>query len=325
MNIFPTSQSILANSSLGVYLIQKYNLSKSTSCQLIKSWVNDTYLIEDNNKKYIFRVYRFNWHSKIEIEAELSFINLLKEKNISVSYPILDKENQWIQDFTAAEGKRHGVLFSFAEGEKRMNLSPEVHLKVGTVIANIHQHALSLELNRIHYTSEVLLENSFQKIKKYLGNEDDELIFILKIEQYISKLFNESNSSQFRKGMVHMDIWADNFNIDKDDNFTIFDFDFCGNGWLIFDYAYHLVMLFITTPDKEIYKKKATGFYNGYSSVLSLTKEEENSIPQIGAALLLFYLGFQCERFKAVFINEAYVKGFINSRIKTWWNYHQLP
>ena len=324
MNHFPTSHSILAEYPLGDYLIQKYNLSENTSCQLIKSWVNDTYLIEDETKKYIFRVYRFNWRSKLEIEAELKFIDLLKEKNIPVSYPIYDKKNQWIQAFSAAEGKRYGVLFSFAKGEKRMILTPQIHFKIGTVIANIHQHSHSLKLNRIYYTPQVLLENSFQKINKILLNESAELTFIKNIKQDISIFFQQANSNQFRKGMVHMDIWADNLNIDKDDNFTIFDFDFCGNGWLVFDYAYHLVMLFITTPDKEIYKKKAIAFQKGYHSVLNLTEEEEKSIPQIGAALLLYFLGFQSEKFKVIFINENYVKGFINSRIKTWWEYHQL-
>lgn len=322
---FPTSHSILADFPLCEFLILKYNFSENSSCQLIKSWVNDTYLIQDGNQKYIFRVYRFNWRSQLEIEAELNFINFLKEKNISVSYPILDASNNWIQTFQAPEGERYGVLFSYAEGEKRMTLNPKIHFNIGEIIAKIHKNSLGLQGNRIHYTLDILLKDSFRKISRFLSEEDSELMFLKKTKQYIYNYFKKADHSSFRKGMVHLDIWADNIHIDKDDNFTIFDFDFCGNGWLVLDFAYHLVMLFITTSDKEIYEHKAAEFKKGYQNVTQLHEVELQSYPHIGATLLFYYLGFQCKRFKAVFVNEDYVKGFINSRIKTWWQYHNSP
>ena len=118
MNHFPVSNSIISEIHLADFLIDTYNFEKNTSCQLIKTWVNDTYLVEVSSEKFIFRIYRLDWRSENEIAEELRLINLLKEKNISISFPILDKKDNFIQSINAPEGKRFGVLFSFADGEK---------------------------------------------------------------------------------------------------------------------------------------------------------------------------------------------------------------
>ncbi len=323
MNLFPASSSILAEKSVEAFLKQAYPELFIISTTLIKVWVNDTYLVVGRDQKFIFRIYRYNWRTKGEIQAELDFINLLNGKNIPVSHPIADRQNQWIQEFEAVEGMRYGVLFSYAKGEKRMNLSPLVHFEIGKVMAKIHKLSAELTADRITYNAHVLVENPFEIIKTYLNEADEELAFLLDLKNKIVSFLNDSSFLKNRKGIVHMDIWADNINITDMDDFTIFDFDFCGNGYLIFDYAYHLLMLFITTPDKRSYEEKAINFKKGYLENNILTNQEELSIPMVGAALLFYYLGFQCDKFKAIFVNKDYVKGYINSRIKAWISYFQ--
>ncbi|MCO5935779.1 hypothetical protein NAF17_09510 [Mucilaginibacter sp. RB4R14] len=41
----------------------------------------------------------------------------------------------------------------------------------------------------------------------------------------------KADKSQLRIGATHMDIWFDNFNITKEGQINLFDFDFCGE-WL---------------------------------------------------------------------------------------------
>lgn len=321
MNHFPVSNSIISTTHLGEFLIDKYNFGKNTSCQLIKIWVNDTYLIESNSEKFIFRIYRLDWRSINEIEEELRFINLLKEKNISVSFPILDKTENFIQPFYAPEGKRFGVLFSFAEGEKQLNLSPDFHFKIGKMMGEIHQNSENLHLKRITYSPQVLLFDSLKKIELILGTDSDEFIFLKKTQTQVSNYFAEINQSKIRQGAVHLDLWTDNLNINN--TITLFDFDFCGNGFLVLDIAYHVMMLFLFEPDQEKLKKKVRKFYEGYESIFVISEEEKRAISDFGTALLFYYLGFQCERFSAIFVNKTYVKGFINSRIKRWVEYNQ--
>lgn len=317
------SQSIIDESYLGSFLLEQYQLRTNASCQLIKTWVNDTYLLESNLKKYIFRIYRLNWRTKKEIDEELRWINLLKEKNISVSFPILDLDKNYIQYINAPEGKRYGVLFSFAEGEKQLQISPKFHYDIGKMMAKIHQVSEGQHLERIHYSPQVLIFDSFDKIKKQIASNSQEFDFLVKTQQQLSIFFNEIKKEKMRSGAVHLDIWADNLNIDNNNNITLFDFDFCGNGFLVLDIAYHVAMLFLFESDLDKMNEKLQKFYQGYESILVISEEEKKAIPAFGTSLLLFYLGFQCERFSAVFVNKIYVKGFINSRIKRWIEYNQ--
>ncbi|MFK7774288.1 MAG: phosphotransferase [Saprospiraceae bacterium] len=323
MNHFPVTNAIIDPLPLGGFLKSHYSLGKNATCQLIKTWVNDTYLVVDNSDQYIFRIYRLNWRTKKEIEEELKWIILLKEKNISVSFPILDQAKNYIQTIDAPEGKRFGALFSFAEGDKNLNLSPELHFKIGKMMAQIHQVSENLPLERTTYTSQVLLFDSLKKIEKFLAPNSSEFDFLKNTQQQLSSFFAEKSIEKIRSGAVHLDLWADNLNIDDNDNITLFDFDFCGNGFLALDIAFHVTMLFIFEPDQEKMKEKLQEFYLGYESVLVISEEERKAIPAFGTALLFFYLGFQCERFSTIFVNKIYVKGFINSRIKRWVEFNQ--
>ena len=99
----------------------------------------------------------------------------------------------------------------------------------------------------------------------------------------LATVFQNLDNTKIRKGVVHLDMWYDNMNIDKDGKITVFDFDFCGNGRLVLDIAYFVLQLFNTEPDKEKYEAKLASFYSGYEIVLPLRKEEKE---------LLFILTF---------------------------------
>ena len=249
MNHFPVSNSIISEIHLGDFLIDTYNFEKNTSCQLIKTWVNDTYLVEVSSEKFIFRIYRLDWRSENEIAEELRLINLLKEKNISISFPILDKKDNFIQSINAPEGKRFGVLFSFAEGEKQLNLSPDLHFEIGKMMGEIHKTSEGLLLDRVTYTSQVLLFDSLKNIENVLGNDSTEFGFLKQTQTQLSTIFKEINPGKIRKGAVHLDLWADNLNIDSNNKITLFDFDFCGNGYLALDIRFHVMMLFLFEPN----------------------------------------------------------------------------
>src|SRR6187431_563563 len=131
MKHFPVTSSVLSAVELTVFLKEKYSLSQKTSCHLLKTFVNDTYLIADGSTKYVFRIYSFGWRTEVEITEEIRLINLLREDNIGLSYPIADSKGDYIQKLSAPEGERIGVLFSFAVGQKNFSPSVEANFKIG--------------------------------------------------------------------------------------------------------------------------------------------------------------------------------------------------
>jgi Ser/Thr protein kinase RdoA (MazF antagonist) len=321
MEAFPVISSILSASHLAKFLQSRYNFSANTTCKLLKTGINHSYLVSDGADKFVFRVYSLNWRSETEINEEIRLLNLLRDGGVSVSYALADADNNYIQQITAPEGVRLGVMFSFAEGEKLLNLSGEQHYKIGETMARIHSLTQGLQLQRVHYTPEVVLQHPFQYLNNFLPAQSDEMVWMLSAQKYLLNEIANADETQMRKGAVHLDIWFDNMNITKDGVVTIFDFDFCGNGWLAYDIAYNILQIHSTEKDVTERELKKKSFIEGYESVTPISAEEKRLLPVLGVSLYFFYLGIQAQRFdnwSNVFFNETYLKRFIKMLVRSF-------
>lgn len=327
MPTFPVTSSILSSAHLGQFLQKKYSFSENVSCQLLKAGVNHSYLLTDGEKKAIFRIYSLNWRTESEIREELRLLILLQENGLPVSFPLADAEGTFIQEVDAPEGRRLGVLFSFAEGEKLLTFSEELHHKIGQIMARFHQLTHNLRLDRASYTPQLMLVDSVESVKPFLPKESAEMEFLYDTQRYLLDEFSKIDRMKTREGIVHLDIWFDNLNINKDDQVTLFDFDFCGNGLLCMDIAYYILQIHSTEADEAEFRKKEESFLAGYESITKISEEEKNLLPMLGLSVYFFYIGVQCQRFdnwSNVFLNELYLKRLINLRVKRWADFNKL-
>lgn len=320
---FPVTNSNLSAEHLGLFIQNKYLLSKNTKCSLIRAGINDTYLVNDVSQKFVFRVYSSGWRTSIEIAEELNLLNMLHANQVSVSYPVADHANNYIQILNAPEGDRFAVLFTYAKGEKLHNVPAETHFEIGKIMGRFHEITQHRTLKRVHYTSETILVESLKKLELFLPPETAEMQFMKSTQKYLLDEFSKINSEKVRHGIVHLDIWFDNLNVTDKNEITIFDFDFCGNGWLCFDIAYYIMQLHnIEKYEAKDYMPKVESFLNGYESVTEISSDEKSLIPVLGLSLYFFYLGVQCERFENysnVFLSENYLKRFINGLVKKYY------
>jgi Ser/Thr protein kinase RdoA (MazF antagonist) len=328
MNQFPVTNSTLSAVHIALFLQEKYSLSKDTSCKLIKSGINDSYLVTDKQDQFVFRIYSFNWRSKTEITEEIKLLNQLKQNGISVSYPISDQENNYIQTLNAPEGERFSVLFSYASGEKLHVISTENHFRIGQLMARLHKVTQNQKLDRVDYTSQVLLVDSLKQLEVFLPEQTEEMQFMRSAQNFLLQEFQQANTLQIRQGIVHLDIWFDNLNITTENEVTLFDFDFCGNGWIALDLAYYIMQLHnIEKYEVEDYQPKVDSFIKGYESITAISDEEKRLFPMLGVSLYFFYLGIQCQRFdnwSNSFLNENYLKRFINGLVKRYYDIYEL-
>jgi Ser/Thr protein kinase RdoA (MazF antagonist) len=324
---FPVTNSNLSATHIGLFLQEKYSLSKGTQCQLIKAGINDTYLVTGNPDKFVFRVYSLNWRTKVEIDEEIKLLNQLKENAISISSPLSDNENNYIQILNAPEGERFAVLFTFANGEKMHIIPEETHFQIGQLMGRLHKITSNQKLNRIEYSPEVILVDSLKKVSSFLTNDTEEMSFMKSAQSYLLEELEGADTLQIRQGIVHLDIWFDNLNITNDNKVTIFDFDFCGNGWLCLDIAYYILQLHnIEKYEVKDYQPKVDSFIKGYESVTPISAEEKRLIPMLGVSLYFFYLGVQCQRYNNwsnSFLSENYLKRFINGLIKRYYDIYK--
>lgn len=66
----PVIHSIPSGEAL-ISMVLPYPIGKPHSCKLLKRGLNDTYLVETEQGKYILRLYRRGWRTKEEIDFEL--------------------------------------------------------------------------------------------------------------------------------------------------------------------------------------------------------------------------------------------------------------
>lgn len=323
MNTFPAISSIVAPELLGEYIESQYGLS-NLSCEVFRTGINHTYRIQCDEARYMFRLYCHNWRSEKEIEEELRFIGTLKANNISISYPIADASGRYIQQVIAPEGLRYGVLFSFAEGEKIRQLTEQDCYQMGVTLAQIHKASLNLKLERVDYNIDTLVKQPYHYALKYFSADLPDMQFIVKAQSYLQDTF--AQVGDIRHGAVHLDYWYDNMSIADGSNITLFDFDFCGNGWQVLDVAYCSMQLFNIEVDKNSYEQKLASLYKGYESITPISKEERELIPAAALAIWIFYLGVQSQRFNDwsnIFLTKNYLKHYIGL-VKSWCSYHNI-
>ncbi|WP_339653804.1 phosphotransferase [uncultured Maribacter sp.] len=320
MKAFPVIASILSAKELGEFVKEKYGLHENYQCSLIRTGMNHTYFLSNHEAKFVLRVYSHNWRSKNEINEELGLLKFLKENALSVSVPIHDCEENYIQEITAPEGIRYVVLFSFSKGDKIRFMNHETLFNIGSNMGKMHQLTFNKKIERLNYAKQSLIELPYQQLTHFFSESLPEMKYL----KELGESFNDEDFFDKNNGVVHMDIWYDNMSVLNDNEITLFDFDFCGNGSQILDIAYFCKQLFFIETDKEQYQLKVKSFLNGYQKTRVLTNQEINVLPIAGAATFMFYLGVQAKRFdwSNVFLTENYLKMFVG-RIKLWMEYHK--
>jgi Ser/Thr protein kinase RdoA (MazF antagonist) len=326
MDVFPVINSTLSAKHVGLFLSEKYDIDSHITCKLFRTGINHTYIVTAGSNKFVFRIYSHNWRSELEIREEIRLLNLLGSNGVAVSYPVQDRSGCFIQAIPAPEGVRFGVLFSFAEGNKVRNFSAETSHKIGALMAQIHQTTHNLTLQRINYTPYTLVQLPYTQACLHFSSSNEQINFIKQAGEFFATEFEKVDQKAVRWGAVHLDIWYDNMAISEEAEVTLFDFDFCGNGYLFYDIAYFIMQLYHTQADKQQYQLKLDAFFAGYQTVTAITPEEKKWLPLAGLGIWIFYLGVQSQRFdnwSNIFLSENYLKHYIGL-LKQWLEYNKV-
>jgi Ser/Thr protein kinase RdoA (MazF antagonist) len=325
-NIFPARYSTLSAAALKDHLIEAYQLDPSTTCRLLIRNVSDTYILENENQKYIFKIYR-DAHRKLnEIEAEVELLNALIANGNSVSYPIIDQKGQQIQQFNAIEGLRNGILFSFAEGKVVLDLEHKHLNQLGQDIAKLHETTSSIKLKnpRPIFSFETTLFEPLRDLKPHFAEMTVEFEYLTNIADKVIKKFEEFDTSKFSYGYCHYDFFPKNFHFDQKGLITFFDFDFAGEGYLINDLMTFLNHYFFHQLNNLISKEQAEEDFNvflsAYQQVRLLTDDELKAIPYLGITFHIFFLKFFYDNYddwSNAFLTPRYTKHRV-ALIKKW-------
>jgi len=322
MPFFPIEYSSLSVDALMKLLKKNYAIASDAKITFLKRGFNDTYLIESERNKFILRIYKHNWRSIESIETEIKFIQFLSESGISVSYPIQDLTKNFIQSINAFEGIRYAVLFSFAEGEQKRKLTNEQAYLLGIEIGKIHKLSENRSFgNTAHnYDIKNQFNISLQTLKPILTHHIEQYEYINRLQTEFVNKFNSVDKSQLATGICHGDLQAENFHVDSKDQFTFFDFDFFGSGYLIYD-----IGVFIWYDHKNKPKEIIASFLKGYQTQRTLTKDELELLPYFSTLRALFQMTLYCKISdgKQLPIWPAREVANFIKKVEKWFNEHK--
>lgn len=109
---------------------------------------------------------------------ELELLNDLKFKGVSVSSPVLMKNNEYLYDLEAPEGLRHMVLFTYSDGEyseeeDKSEIFGEEFDRMHLVMDHFRSEHARFEIDLNH-----LLNEPLQNIRPILSHRPEDFIYL---------------------------------------------------------------------------------------------------------------------------------------------------
>jgi Ser/Thr protein kinase RdoA (MazF antagonist) len=302
MSLFPTQYSTLSASALATHIGATHGLPNLRGRYLLRG-VSDTYLLENEQARYILKIYRAAHRTPSEIAGEVELLTYLQAHKAPVAAPLPALDGRVLLPFTAAEGERHGVLFTFAPGHVVMDLTDAQLRTVGREMAKLHHLTAGLTLAhpRPSYDLDTTLRRPLQTVAPAFQDYPEGYAYLQDTVAQLLKKLEQLDTSAFSCGYCHYDFLPKNFHFDAADQLTFFDFDFAGPGYLVQDVMTFFVHYFLHRLLKGVSEQEAMRafavFVAGYREVRPLSDAELAAIPYLGVGFWLFYLEFAYRNF----------------------------
>lgn len=297
----PVLRSILSPQALIPLVEAAYGL-RIVRFQLIKAAVLDTYWVLTGDERYIFRIYPSGRRSAGEINTELDFVQFLRSHGLPVSIPVAAQSGERVLTLVAPEGVRRAVLFTYAEGRPVDNDLDGVRL-YGRALGRLHSAADAFvpAFDRSALDVAFLLERPLAHLDTF-GQRQDDWSELRRMAETIRCHIQRLPRTAPIFGYCHGDFCKGNAHLSAEGKVTLFDFDFCGPGWRVYDVA-----TFLSSEPAPL----AAAFLEGYQAVRLLTDAERRAIPLMQIAQSIWMLGT-----RASYVNEwgnmRFADGFVD-------------
>ena len=269
----------LANESLHLW-----GVPEGAKARLINVSENATYLVEAGDYRSILRIHRPDYHSRRGIEQELAWSQALAADNMVQTPPPIPGLNGELVQEGHSDGlpeTRFMVMFTFAQGrepDENEDLTGPFE-RLGAIAARTHLHSQAWQkpqpLERLIWDADAVFgpkanwgdwrdaPNVTPEIREVL--EETEALICHRLE-----IFGKGPQDY---GLIHADMRLANLLID-DQATTLIDFDDCGLGWFLYDFATGVSFI----EDHPQVPALREAWVRGYRSVRALSDEDEHEI-----------------------------------------------
>lgn len=261
------------------------------ACTLHYRGTHDTYRAAHAHGTHFVRVYRAGLRSPADILFEIEVLCAAAAAGAKVARPLVRPNGRWLASIRAPEGERVMALFDAAPGAVvGAEAATAVHVQAyGEAIAMLHT-----ALAGFHGTTtrplgvEVLLHRPMRWLAPFLEHRADDRAWL---EACITRIHMTLEGPLGRAcpvGVCHGDLHGGNAHWAADGTVTLFDFDECGTGWLMYDLAaFHWMA--------ERAGRLAVWWpllCQGYERIRPFTEPEREALPWFVLARHLWQLGY---------------------------------
>jgi Ser/Thr protein kinase RdoA (MazF antagonist) len=285
-----------------------YDLPPDATIQLISRSENDTYKVEaSSGRRWALRVQRRGYQSKNALASEIAWLVALRQDGVvATPVPIAGLNGEWVQvariPVARSQGEaRNVVLFAWEEGHQPAlgtDLRP-CFTSLGAITAKMHTHSAAWPrpegFERFTWDFEAALGESARwgRWRDGLGMDATKRdLFGRTVELIRDRLASYGRGSD-RFGLAHCDLRLANLLV-HEGRVKVIDFDDCGFSWYMYDAA-TLMSFYEHLPGAP---GLIEHWLDGYRTVRSVTKEEEEEIPtfvMLRRLLLVAWVGSHAE------------------------------
>lgn len=260
-----------------------WDIPADAKLRLINVSENVTYLVEGpGGWKAVLRVHRPDYHSRRAIECELAWMDALNDAGVAPTPRYRPGRNgDPIQTAGAGDLNRSMVLFDFIEGhapDESGDLIPGFR-ELGAIAARCHDHAMTWTrpagFQRLTWDEDAVFGPLplWGDWRDAPGVDADVCAVLEQAQRVVCARLAAYGKAPDRYNLIHADMRLANLLVGAGET-RLIDFDDCGFGWLIYDFAAAISFI---EDDPRIPALKAA-WISGYRSVRPLTAEDEAEI-----------------------------------------------
>ena len=295
-----------------------WGLSEKTEVKLLTVSENATFKAVDpvGGRTVILRVHRPGYHTRAEIESELSWIKALRQSGVVETpepLPMLDGE--LIASFQTEHETRDVVAFDFCQGAEPQTGSSLVagFRDLGAISARLHSHVkqwdrpVSFVRKTWNFDSTLGHVALWGDWRDAMGLTEDGKALLIKACNKIEAKLDDYGIEDDRFGLVHADLRLANLLVDGD-KMAVIDFDDCGLSWFMYDFAAAISFI----EEDPIVPELQKAWIDGYRSVALLSEADEAMFPTfitLRRILLTAWLASHSETPTAQELGAGYTEG----------------
>ena len=236
--LHPIIYSTLSMEGMRGLVNRHYDLDEPVECTFVSRSVSDTYRLSTPARRFALKVYRTNWRAREDIQWEIETLRHMDARGVEVALPVARRDGELISEVRAPEGPRSAVLFHWARGHAPKYTNAEHALQYGRLLGKLHTAGDDAPPNALRPPMDMsyLLEKPLASIRTRLDDLPAVSPKLAALEERVRAQARRAERELRDWGFCHGDVWTNNARIDGT-HLVLFDFDFSGSGWHVFDLA----------------------------------------------------------------------------------------